>query len=111
MIDRFWRHWFEAAKPSFLRKSHPSGAVPPASTSRVGNPNQPARSISGNVLQRPERGAILKGASPDERAIPVTLRWPHMNDISARLPRLPEKQETSVRSRSDIFGEFAPRAD
>ena len=35
----------------------------------------------------------------------------HMNDISARLPRLPEKQETSVRSRSDLFGEFAPRAD
>jgi hypothetical protein len=31
-----------------------------------------------------------------------------MNDLSARLPRLPERQEISVRIVSGLFGEFAP---
>src|SRR4029077_3295191 len=54
------------------------------------------------------RPFYLKGVTLDERGIPVAFDGPRLNDLAARLPRLAERQEISVRVVSGLFGEFAP---
>lgn len=50
----------------------------------------------------------LEGVAADQRGIPVAFDGPHLHDFAARLPRLPEWQENSLRVMSSLFGEFAP---
>ena len=50
----------------------------------------------------------LEGVAADERGIPVAFDGPRLYDFAARLPRLPEWQENSLRVMSSFFGEFAP---
>jgi hypothetical protein len=78
--------------------------------SRIGD-TKPARAV--DLRKRPtapgtRRPFYLKGVAADERGILVTFDGPRMNDLSAWLPRLPERQEISVRVVSGLFGEFAP---
>jgi hypothetical protein len=78
-------------------------------------PNQAARSISGKVRRRPERGGhsiskvlLRMSAGSQDRRIAVAFDGPRLNDLAAQLSRLAERQEISLRVVSSLFGEFAP---
>ena len=79
-------------------------------SSRVGN-SEPSRSVDfrkGPMASGTRRPFHLEGVAADERGIPVAFDGPRMYDFAARLPRLPEWQENSLRVMSSLLGEFAP---
>jgi hypothetical protein len=79
-------------------------------SSRVGN-SQPSRSVDfrkGPMASGTRRPFHLEGVAADVRGIPVAFDSPRLYDFAARLPRLPEWQENSLRVVSSLLGEFAP---
>jgi hypothetical protein len=78
--------------------------------SRVGN-SEPSRAVDfrkSPTASGAWRPFHLEGIAAEERGIPVALDGPSLNDLAARLPRLAERPEVSVRVLPGLFGEFAP---